>query len=50
MAENEAEGGGAAEGAEAAPPKNKFKLMIMVVGLLAVLGGGAATCQAMAGR
>ena len=43
MAENEAEGGAAAEGAEAAPPKNKFKLMIMAVGLLAVLGGGAAT-------
>ena len=40
MAENEAEGGA---GAEAAPPKNKFKLMIMAVGLLAVLGGGAAT-------
>ncbi|WP_426614926.1 flagellar basal body-associated protein FliL [Bradyrhizobium sp. McL0616] len=43
MAENEAEGGGAAEGAEAAPPKNKLKLIIMAVGLLAVLGGGAAT-------
>ncbi len=43
MAENEAEGGAAAEGAEAAPPKNKLKLIIMAVGLLAVLGGGAAT-------
>ena len=43
MAENEAEGGTAAEGAEAAPPKNKLKLIIMAVGLLAVLGGGAAT-------
>ena len=43
MADNEAEGGGAAEGAEAAPPKNKLKLIIMAVGLLAVLGGGAAT-------
>ncbi|RXH31702.1 flagellar basal body-associated protein FliL [Bradyrhizobium nanningense] len=43
MAENEAEGGVAAEGAEAAPPKNKLKLIIMAVGLLAVLGGGAAT-------
>jgi flagellar FliL protein len=43
MAENEAEGGAAAEGAEAAPPKNKLKLIIMAVGVLAVLGGGAAT-------
>ena len=43
MAENEAEGGAAAEGAEAAPSKNKLKLIIMAVGLLAVLGGGAAT-------
>jgi flagellar FliL protein len=43
MAENEAEGGAAAEGAEAAPAKNKLKLIIMAVGLLAVLGGGAAT-------
>lgn len=43
MAENEAEGGAAAEGAEAAAPKNKLKLIIMAVGLLAVLGGGAAT-------
>lgn len=42
MAENEAEGGAASEGAEA-PPKNKLKLIIMAVGLLAVLGGGAAT-------
>lgn len=43
MAENEAEGGAAAEGAEATAPKNKLKLIIMAVGLLAVLGGGAAT-------
>lgn len=43
MADNEAEGGAAAEGAEATPPKNKLKLIIMAVGLLAVLGGGAAT-------
>ncbi|MBR0856505.1 flagellar basal body-associated protein FliL [Bradyrhizobium liaoningense] len=43
MAENEAEGGGAADGVEAAPPKNKLKLIIMAVGLLAILGGGAAT-------
>jgi flagellar FliL protein len=42
MAENEAEGGAAAE-AEGAAPKNKLKLIIMAVGLLAVLGGGAAT-------
>ncbi len=42
MAENEAEGGVAAE-AEGAAPKNKLKLIIMAVGLLAVLGGGAAT-------
>ena len=39
MAENEE---GAAEGAEAAP-KSKFKLMVMVVGVLVLLGGGAAT-------
>ncbi|TPQ26597.1 flagellar basal body-associated protein FliL, partial [Bradyrhizobium guangdongense] len=38
MAENE-EGAAAADGAEAAPPKNKLKLIIMVVGVLAVLGG-----------
>lgn len=43
MAENEAEGGAATEGAEAAPSKNKLKLIIMAVGFLAVLGGGAAT-------
>lgn len=41
MAENEQEGG-AAEGAEAAPPKSKLKLIIIAVGALAVLGGGAA--------
>ncbi|MBB4368586.1 flagellar FliL protein [Bradyrhizobium sp. cir1] len=43
MAENEAEGGAGAEGAEAAPPRNKLKLIIMAVGLLAILGAGAAT-------
>jgi len=44
MAENEAEGGAAAEGAEgAAPGKNKLKLIIIAVGVLAILGGGAAT-------
>jgi flagellar protein FliL len=42
MAENEAEG--AAETNEVgAQPKSKFKLMVMIVGVLAVLGGGAAT-------
>lgn len=41
MAENEAEGG--AEGAEAAAPKNKLKLIIIAVAVLAILGGGAAT-------
>jgi flagellar FliL protein len=42
MAENEAEGGGAAEGAEAAPAKKgKLKLIIAVVGFLVVVGGGA---------
>ncbi|MGJ4893033.1 flagellar basal body-associated protein FliL [Bradyrhizobium sp. HKCCYLR20261] len=40
MAENE---GGAAEGEEQAAPKSKLKLIIMVVGVLALLGiGGAA--------
>jgi flagellar protein FliL len=44
MAENEAEGGAAAEGANgAAPPQNKLKLIIIVVAVLAILGGGAAT-------
>lgn len=42
MAENEAEGGAAADGAEAAP-KSKFKLILIIVGALVVLGGGAAT-------
>ena len=44
MAENEAEGGAAADGAEGAvPPKNKLKLIIIAIAVLAVLGGGAAT-------
>jgi flagellar protein FliL len=43
MAENEAEGGAAAEGAEAAAPKSKFKLILIIVGALVLLGGGAAT-------
>jgi flagellar protein FliL len=42
MAENEQEGG-AAEGAAAAEPKGKLKLIIMIVGLLGMLGIGAAT-------
>ena len=42
MAEGE-QAEGAAEGGEVASPKGKLKLIIMIVGLLAVLGGGAAT-------
>ena len=42
MADNESEGGGETNEV-AAQPKSKFKLIVMVVGLLAVLGGGAAT-------
>ncbi len=42
MAENE-EGAAAAEGAEAAAPKSKFKLILIAVGALVLLGGGAAT-------
>ena len=42
MAENEGEGGAPAEGAEAAPAKKgKLKLIIAVVGFLAIVGGGA---------
>ncbi len=41
MADNEQEGGAAAEGAEAAPAKKgKLKLIIAAVGFLAVIGGG----------
>ena len=44
MADNEQADGGAAEGAEAiAAPKGKLKLIIAAVGVLAILGGGAAT-------
>lgn len=43
MADNEAEGGTATDGAESAPPKNKLKLIIIAVAVLAILGGGAAT-------
>ena len=42
MAEGE-QAEGAAEGEVASAPKGKLKLIIMIVGLLAVLGGGAAT-------
>jgi flagellar protein FliL len=41
MAENEQAEGAAAEAGAA--PKSKFKLIIMIVGVLAVLGGGAVT-------
>jgi len=41
MADSETEGGGEA-GEVAAQPKSKFKLIVMIVGVLAVLGGGAA--------
>jgi flagellar protein FliL len=42
MAENEAEGGGAAEAADGAPAKKgKLKLIIAVVGFLVVIGAGA---------
>jgi flagellar FliL protein len=41
MAENDTEGGDTTD--ISAQPKSKFKLMIMIVGVLALLGGGAAT-------
>ena len=43
MADNETDGGGGETTEVAAQPKSKFKLMVMVVGVLALLGGGAAT-------
>jgi flagellar FliL protein len=43
MADNEQADGAADAAGGAAVPKNKFKLMVMVVGVLAVLGVGAAT-------
>jgi flagellar protein FliL len=43
MAENEQEGGAADGAAAVAAPKSKLKLIIMVVGLLGMLGIGAAT-------
>jgi flagellar protein FliL len=42
MADNE-QADGAADAAGAAVPKSKFKLIVLVVGVLAVLGVGAAT-------
>lgn len=43
MADNE-QADGAADGTEAAPaPKGKFKLVVAAVGVLVILGGGAAT-------
>lgn len=43
MADNEQADGAADAAGGAAVPKSKFKLIVMVVGALAVLGGGAAT-------
>lgn len=40
MAENEAEGGAAAEGGEAAPKRGKLKLIIAAAGFLVIIGGG----------
>ena len=42
MAENETEGGGDTNEV-GAQPKSKFKLIVMIVAVLAVLGGGAAS-------
>jgi flagellar FliL protein len=48
MADNE---GGAGEGEESlATPKSKLKLIVMVVGVLAILGGGAAVYFFMFGK
>jgi len=43
MAENEQAEGGAADAAGVSAPKSKLKLIIMAVGVLAILGGGAAS-------
>ncbi len=43
MADNEQADGAAEAASSLAVPKSKFKLIIMVVGALAILGGGAAT-------
>jgi flagellar FliL protein len=42
MADNETEGGGETNEV-AAQPKSKFKLIVMILGILAMLGGGAAS-------
>jgi flagellar FliL protein len=43
MADNEQEGGAADSAEAAAPSKSKLKLIITVVGVLAIMGGAAAT-------
>jgi flagellar FliL protein len=43
MADNEQADGAAEAASGLAVPKSKFKLIVMVVGVLAILGGGAAT-------
>ena len=43
MADNEQADGAAEAATGLAVPKSKFKLMVIVVGVLAILGGGAAT-------
>jgi flagellar protein FliL len=43
MADNEQADGAADAAGGVAAPKSKFKLIVMVVGVLAILGGGAAT-------
>jgi flagellar protein FliL len=43
MADSEQADGAAEDAAEATPPKGKLKLIIAVVGVLAILGGSAAT-------
>jgi len=51
MADNEAEGAAAADGAEAAPAKKgKLKLIIAVVGFVAIVGSGAAWFFLMRGH
>lgn len=48
MAENEAEGAAAAEGAEAAPAKKgKLKLIIAAAGFIAIIGGGVGAWMMM---
>lgn len=48
MADNEPEGGAAAEAADGAPPKKgKLKLIIAAVGFLAIIGGGVGAWMMM---